>query len=62
MTKTNAAQPIRNSRIKRDFKRLLTLLASADLAHVDEYAEVEAIATKYGLYFDDKGEVKEARR
>ena len=53
--------PIRNSRIKRDFKRLLTLLAGADLAHVDEYAEVAAIAAKYGLYFDDDGNVKEAR-
>ena len=53
---------IRNSRIKRDFKRLLTLLAAADLAHVDEYAEVEAIAAKYGLYFDDDGQVREERR
>ena len=59
MTKTT---PIRNNRIKRDFKRLLTLLADADLAHVDEYAEVETIAAKYGLYFDEKGNVKEARR
>lgn len=53
---------IRNSRIKRDFKRLLTLLAAADLAHVDEYAEVEAIAQRNGLYFDDEGNVKEERR
>lgn len=53
--------PIRNSRIKRDFKRLLTLLAAADLAHVDEYAEVEAIAAKYGLFFDEKGAVKETK-
>lgn len=60
MTKINA-QPIRNSRIKRDFKRLLTLLAGADLANTGEYAEVEAIAAKYGLYFDDGGNVKEAR-
>lgn len=51
--------PIRNSRIKRDFKRLLTLLASADLAHTDEYAEVEQIAAKYGLYFDEGGAVRE---
>lgn len=58
MTKTT---PIRNNRIKRDFKRLLTLLAGADLAHVDEYAEVEAIAGKYGLYFDENGDVKEVR-
>lgn len=60
MTKINA-QPIRNSRIKRDFKRLLTILASADLAHNYEYAEVENIAAKYGLYFDEEGVVKEAR-
>lgn len=55
-------QPIRNSRIKRDFKRLLTLLANADLAHVDEYAEVEAIAGKYGLYFDDDGNIRESAK
>lgn len=52
---------IRNSRIKRDFKRLLTLLASADLAHFYEYAEVEAIAQRNGLYFDDDGQVREIR-
>ncbi len=58
MTKTT---PIRNNRIKRDFKRLLTLLAAADLTDNDKYAEVEEIATKYGLYFDDKGAVKETK-
>lgn len=65
MTKTtpirNTATPIRNSRIKRDFKRLLALLAGANLANVDEYAEVEAIAQRNGLYFDDDGQVREIR-
>mgnify|MGYP001158991025 CR=1 FL=1 len=54
--------PIRNNRIKRDFKRLLTLLAGADLANMDDYAEMEEIAAKYGMYFDDEGIVKEVRR
>ncbi len=50
--------PIRNNRIKRDFKRLLTIIA--DVREPD-YSEVEAIATKYGLHFNDIGEVKEVR-
>ncbi len=56
MTKTT---PIRNSRIKRDFKRLLAIIA--DVREPD-FSEVEQIAAKYGLYFDEKGNVKEVRR
>ena len=62
MTKTTSkATPIRNSRIKRDFKRLLALLSGADLANTSEYAEVEAIARRNGLYFDEAGQVREIR-
>ena len=50
---------IRNGEMRRDFKRLLAIIA--DVREPD-YSEVEAIATKYDLYFDDEGNVKEARR
>lgn len=56
MTKPNA---IRNSRIKRDFKRLLAIIADA---REPDYSEVEQLAAKYGLYFDNDGNVKEERR
>ena len=56
--KTNA-QPIRNNRIKRDFKRLLAIIADA---REPDFSEVEQIVAKYGLYFDDNGNVKEERR
>lgn len=61
MTKSNAnptqkATPIRNSRIKRDFKRLLAIIADA---REPDYSEVERIATRHGLYFDENGEVRE---
>lgn len=54
-------RPIRNNRIKRDFKRLLTLLANAELPNTNDYAEIEEIAKRNGLYFDDNGIVKEVR-
>ena len=50
---------IRNGEMRRDFKRLLAIIADV---REPNYSEVEAIATKYDLYFDDKGNVKEARR
>ena len=50
---------IRNGEMRRDFKRLLAIIT--DVREPD-YSEVEAIATKYDLYFDDEGIVKEARR
>ena len=49
---------IRNGEMRRDFKRLLGIIT--DDCEPD-YSEVEAIATKYDLYFDDNGNVKEAR-
>lgn len=56
MTQANA-QPIRNRRIRRDFKRLLALLTDAE--NEPDYAEIEAIAARNGLYFDDDGEIVE---
>ena len=50
---------IRNGEMRRDFKRLLAIIA--DVREPD-YSEVERLAEKYDLYFDDKGNVKEARR
>lgn len=55
-------QRIRNGRIRRDFKRLLTLLASADLANADDYTEVERIAGRHALRFDDDGNVMDVKR
>lgn len=52
------ATPIRNNRIKRDFKRLLAIIADA---REPDFAEIEHIAAKYGLYFDENGVVKEDR-
>ena len=50
---------IRNGELRRDFKRLLAIIADA---REPDYSEVERLAEKYDLYFDDKGNVKEARR
>ena len=51
---------IRNGQIRRDFKRLLTLLAEADTKH-EAYKEAETIAQRNGLYYDDDGIVREER-
>ena len=58
MPNNTKSTPIRNSRIKRDFKRLLAIIADA---REPDYSEVEQLATKYGLYFDENGDIKEAR-
>ncbi|MBS4195356.1 hypothetical protein [Lederbergia citri] len=50
--------PIKNSRIKRDFKRLLAIIADA---REPDYSEVENIANRHGLYFDENGAVKETK-
>ena len=56
---------IRNGQIRRDFKRLLTIFAETPFISNDidkDYellSEVEAIAERNALYFDDEGEVKE---
>jgi hypothetical protein len=48
---------IRNGQIRRDFKRLLEIIADAN---EPDFAEVEEIAKRNGLKFDNNGEVKEA--
>lgn len=60
MTKTQGRR-IRNRQIRRDFKRLLSLLAEADTKH-EAYKEAETIARRNGLYYDDDGIVREERR
>ena len=50
---------IRNGELRRDFKRLLAIITDA---REPDYSEVERLAEKYDLYFDDEGNVKEARR
>ncbi|MHC8516799.1 hypothetical protein [Sporosarcina sp. ITBMC105] len=52
-----ANSPIRNRRIRRDFKRLLAIIADATTE--PDYVEVEAIAARNGLYFDDDGDMRE---
>lgn len=47
---------IRNGQIRRDFKRLLAIIADS---REPDYSEVETIAKRNGLYYDDNGEVKE---
>ena len=48
---------IRNGKLRRDFKRLLEIIADA---REPDFEEVEKIAKRNGLAFDDNGEVKEA--
>lgn len=54
--KRSASNRIRNGQIRRDFKRLLAIIA--DVREPD-YSEVEAIAKRNALYFDEVGAVKE---
>lgn len=46
---------IRNGAIRRDFKRLLEIIADK---REPDYEEVEAIAERNAMYFDDYGTVK----
>ena len=55
---SNRIGRIRNGELRRDFKRLLAIITDAS---EPDYSEVERLAEKYDLYFDDKGNVKEAR-
>jgi len=48
---------IRNGAIRRDFKRLLEIVADK---REPDYEEVEAIAKRNAMYFDDYGTVREA--
>ena len=56
---SNRIGRIRNGEMRRDFKRLLAIIVDA---REPDYSEVERLAEKYDLYFDEKGNVKEARR
>jgi len=47
---------IRNGAIRRDFKRLLEIIADK---REPDYVEVEAIARRNAMYFDDYGTVKQ---
>lgn len=51
---------IRNGKIRRDFKRLLSVIADDTNLDYDILKEVEGIAEDHALYFDDEGNVKEA--
>lgn len=57
--KRSASNRIRNGQIRRDFKRLLTIIADAEFLSYEELKEAEAIAERHALYFDDNGSVKE---
>lgn len=56
--KAKQGRRILNENIKRDYKRLLTIVASPD---EPDFEEVEALANKYRMYFDDNGDLKEVR-
>ena len=58
MPNNTKSTPIRSNRIKRDYMRLLAIIADA---REPDYSEVEQLAAKYGLYFDENGQVKEVR-
>jgi len=47
-------QRIRNGQLRRDFERLLEIIASTS---EPDFEEVEALANKYRFYFDETGEV-----
>ena len=51
---------IRNGKIRRDFKRLLSVIADDTNLNYDILKEVEGIAENHALYFDDEGNIKEA--
>ena len=57
--KRSDSNRIRNGQIRRDFKRLLTIIAEASSIPYEELKETEAIAKRHALYFDENGSVKE---
>ena len=56
MTKKESPNRIRNGKIRRDFKRLLAIIADA---REPDFDEVQEIARRNGFYYDDKGEVRD---
>ena len=59
MTKSNAqnGRRILNENIRKDYARLLEIIADK---REPDFEEVEKLAGKYRMYFDDVGELKEA--
>ena len=59
MTKSNAqnGRRILNENIRKDYARLLEIIADK---REPDFEEVEKLAGKYRMYFDDAGELKEA--
>jgi len=55
--KATEGRRILNDNIKRDYMRLLEIIADA---REPDYGEVEVLANKYRMYFDEHGAVKEA--
>jgi len=49
---------IRNGQIRRDFKRLLEIIADP---REPNFAEVERLAKRHALEFDDRGRIKETK-
>jgi len=60
MTKTLAknGRKILNENIRKDYARLLEIIADK---REPDFEEVEKLAGKYRMYFDDAGELKEAK-
>lgn len=59
MTKSIAQNGLKilNENIRKDYARLLDIIADK---REPDFEEVEKLAGKYRMYFDDAGELKEA--
>lgn len=57
MTKAKQGRRILNDNIRRDYGRLLEIIASPK---EPDFEEVEGLAGKYRMYFDENGHLKEA--
>jgi len=59
MTKSNAqnGRRILNENIRKDYARLLEIIADK---REPDFEEVEKLAGKYRMYFDDAGDLREA--
>lgn len=56
--KATKGRRILNDNIKRDYMRLLSIISSTQ---EPDFEEVEGLANKYRMYFDDNGDIKEVR-
>ena len=57
--KATQGRRILNEGIKRDLMRLLAVVTDAE--NEPDFSEIEEIANKYRMYFDENGELKELR-